>query len=110
MLERFFRIIGRKFKREYQDVKQNEINRLIKEGAILVDVRSPQEFKEGHLNGAISLPEYEIKNKAEKILKDKKAPIIVYCTTGQRSKKAQKKLEQKGYVNVFNLIDGFQNY
>ena len=68
--------------------------------AILIDVRSRQEYKEGHIEGAISIPYYEIYKRSEKELKNKSQKIILYCNTGSRSKRAEKILKQKGYNNV----------
>lgn len=95
---------------EEPDITMADLKKLGKEGAILLDVRSPQEYKEGHLNGAISLPEYEIKENVEKILKNKKEVIIVYCSSGSRSKKAQKELIEMGYETVYNLPNALENY
>ena len=86
------------------EITMEELKNLEKKGAILLDVRSSQEYKEGHLNGAISLPEYEIKENVETILKNKKEIIIVYCSSGSRSKKAQKELIEMGYETVYNLL------
>ena len=47
------------------DIDENELEKMLKGGAILVDVRSPQEYEERHMEGAIFLPEYDIKKKAE---------------------------------------------
>ena len=77
-----------------------------KNGAILVDVRSNQEYVEGHKSGAICIPNYEIKRKAERILKNKTSEIIVYCQNGERSKKAFQTLKKLGYKNVFNVENG----
>lgn len=110
MINIFLRMKECKLKREYKDINKEEMNKLVRQGALLVDIRSPQEYKEGHLNSAISLPEYEIKNKCETVLKDKNKIIIVYCTSGERSKKAQKRLQQKGYINVYNLLGGIEKY
>lgn len=88
------------------EINRDQLKRLIDNGAILLDVRSPQEYKEEHLENAILLPSYEIKQKASSVLVDKFRTIIVYCSTGHRSKKAQKMLQQMGYEKVFNLCDG----
>lgn len=85
------------------DIK--ELEELVKEGAILIDVRSPQEYKEGHLDNAILIPEYDINKK----ILDRfniNDEIILYCSTGNRSRKAKKKMEKMGYVKVYNLKDG----
>ena len=91
-------------------VNSNEINlselyELEKKGAIIVDVRSPQEYNESHIDGAILIPEYDIKNKAENILWNKEEIIVTYCSTGQRSKRAKEKLSDMGYKNVYTLIN-----
>ncbi len=95
----------------YQGEENKEyFNKLLEQGAILVDVRSPQEFAEGHLEKAILLPEYEITKKANDVLPDLDRPIIVYCSSGHRSKKAQKLLQKLGYQKVYNLCQGLENY
>lgn len=100
-------------KREFEeqnkkyDINISELKKLQNEGAIIVDVRSPQEYKEGHIDGAISIPEYEIKKTGEKLLKNKDEKIILYCSSGTRSKKAQKILQKLGYKSVFNLYEGY---
>lgn len=76
------------------------------ENVILLDVRSHQEFAEGHLDGAINIPTYEIYSKASKILIDKDAIIIAYCTLGVRSKNVIKILKKMGYKNLYNLDGG----
>ena len=86
------------------DINKMESDKLLNEGAILVDVRSPQEYKEGHLEGAILIPEYELLYKHKIKFKDKDEIIILYCSNGLRSKKAQKKLKKLGYKNVYNLL------
>ncbi len=91
------------------DIEIEELKELDKNGAILLDVRSPQEYEEGHLDGAILLPEYELKENANQILKNKKEVIIVYCSSGIRSKKAQKELMELGYEYVYNLKGGLEN-
>lgn len=106
MLKKIKNLIKKRNNRgmEQPDITMEELKKLEKKGAILLDVRSPQEYKEGHLNGAISLPEYEIKENVETILKNKKEIIIVYCSSGSRSKKAQKELIEMGYETVYNLL------
>ena len=90
-------------------ITMQELEELRKRGITIIDVRSTQEFQEGHIDGAISIPEYEIK----KDIIDRISPeeeIIVYCSSGQRSKKAKQKLEKLGYKKVYNLYNGLENY
>ena len=67
---------------------------------IIVDARTEEEFAEGHIEDAILIPEYEIKDRAEKELPDKDALILVYCRSGRRSKIASEELVNLGYTNV----------
>ncbi len=91
-------------------MSNQQVKKMIEQGGILLDVRSPQEFQEGHLENAILLPEYEIKEKANSILPDKTQTIIAYCNTGHRSQKAKKMLQMLGYKHVYNLCKGLENY
>lgn len=69
-------------------------------GYIIIDARTNEEFAEGHIEGAILIPEYEIAQRAEKELPDKNALILVYCRSGRRSKIASEELIKLGYTNV----------
>ena len=67
---------------------------------VILDVRTQEEFDEAHIDGAILIPDYEIADKAESILKDKNQLILVYCRSGRRSKLAAAALVKLGYTNV----------
>ena len=67
---------------------------------IILDARTQEEFDEGHIDGAILIPEYEVANRAEKELPDKDQLILVYCRSGRRSKIASQALVDLGYTNV----------
>ena len=67
---------------------------------VIIDARTQEEFDEGHIKGAILIPEYEISNRAEKELTDKDQLILVYCRSGRRSKIASQALVDLGYTNV----------
>lgn len=97
--------------REVLDINQITYDKLIekvKEGAILIDVRTKQEFLEGHLDGAILIPYYEIGFKIGGIVLDKDKTIILYCKNGGRSVRAYKVLSKLGYSNIYNLKDGIE--
>lgn len=96
------------FNRQNQNLSLNEIKEIIKNNnnVILVDVRSRQEFSEGHLNGSINIPLYELEQCCESKLKDKNSIIIAYCQCGMRSRKAVALLKKHGYKNVYHLKDG----
>lgn len=96
----------------YKNSSQNEINfeqlkNMVSKGAILIDVRSPQEFKEGHLPGAINIPEYEIR-KVKNEMPKLNQQIIVYCQYGGRSREAYNMLRKMGYTNVYSLKGGLE--
>ena len=86
----------------YQHITADEAKALMdnEEGYIILDVRTDEEFAEGHIPGAILIPDYEIKERAEEILTDKDQLILVYCRSGRRSKNAASDLADLGYTNV----------
>ena len=77
-------------------------------GAVLLDVRTIEEYREGHIEGSINLPLDRIST-IENIVKDKNSPIFVHCYSGSRSGRAVDYLKQIGYNNVKN-IGGIGNY
>ncbi len=88
-----------------EELKEKQLN-----GAEIIDVRSVREYSESHIEGSINVPEYEIDEKFENMIKNKNKPIIVYCASGFRSIKAYKKLKKMGYIRVYNLYGGLENY
>lgn len=76
------------------------MEKLIKEGAFLVDVRTQGEFAEGHVNGSVNIPLDQIDSQLEKF--KEKEQIIVFCRSGARSGQAKLILEQNGFTNVTN--------
>ena len=103
MLNKFRYILKRRFSRFVEgndDIDMKQLEELGEKGAVILDVRSPQEYEEGHLNGAILIPEYELEDRAEKELINKENTIVVYCSSGIRSKRAQEILKQKNNGNT----------
>ena len=78
-------------------------------GGMLLDVRSKIEYDGGHVPGARNVPFPEVKEKVEKVLRDKEAPIFVYCTRGVYAQKAIKVMRKLGYKQLEN-IGGFRFY
>jgi len=103
--------IQSKFIRGMQDgdINYDELLQKQKQGAVILDVRSKQEYEENHLNGAISIPQYEINSKVETEISDKNQEIVIYCTSGIRSRKVYEKLKKLGYKNLYNLYLGLDN-
>lgn len=70
------------------------------EGYIILDVRTQAEYDQGHIPGAIVIPDTEVKDRAEEMLPDKDQLILVYCRSGRRSKNAAQILAELGYTNI----------
>ena len=72
-------------------------------GAVLIDVRTSEEFASGHIAGAINIPLDQISEKIEKQIPDKQQALLVYCLSGTRSGMARRILRGKQYENSYNL-------
>ena len=84
----------------YVEAKEMIINK----GAVVLDVRTKEEYEEKHIDGALSLPVDEITTeKVASIINDNNTIMIVYCKSGVRSAQAVTKLNDLGYNNVYNL-------
>ena len=90
------------------DITAEEFRRKIAQGAVLLDVRSRQEYQEGHLQGAINIPEFEVINRIPKEIPKKNQLIVTYCQYGGRSRNAYRIMKRLGYTNVFNLYGGLE--
>ncbi len=77
---------------------------------ILVDVRTPQEFNEGHINGAINIDWVSDDFNEKVAAMDKEKTIYVYCKIGGRSLKSQTRLEELGFSHVINLEGGYDTF
>lgn len=71
-------------------------------GAWLLDVRSPQEYREGHVPGSVNLPLPGIEDVSD-LIKDPAAPVYVYCRSGARSARAVSTLREMGYINTKDI-------
>src|SRR4051812_46211245 len=87
-----------------QDVQ----GRVGKSDVTLLDVREKDEYRDGHLAGAISLPRGFLEMRVEDTVPDKSAPIIAYCAGGTRSLIAARTLKEMGYTNVTSMTGGYQ--
>lgn len=88
------------FKNLFSQDKKKDLAVLIKDSAYLVDLRTPQEFAEGSVKGAVNISLDMVQNQLSKF-KDKKH-IIVFCRSGNRSSQAKSILEQNSFSNVTN--------
>ena len=78
------------------------------QGAVLIDVRTREEYSYGHIPGSKNLPLQQIE-KIESVVSDKNTPVFVYCHSGSRSGRAQSILKGMGYTRVTN-IGGIASY
>lgn len=86
----------------YEHISAESAKQLMdtQKGYVILDVRTEEEFAEGHIKNAILIPDYEIEQRAQKELPEKEQMILVYCRSGRRSKNAAQTLAKLGYTNV----------
>ena len=86
----------------YVNITAEEAKQIMdsEEGYIILDVRTQEEYDEGHIPGATQISHEEIAEKAEEVLTDKDQLILVYCRSGRRSKIAAEALVERGYTNI----------
>ena len=87
--------------------KQPDINQGVQEfknaaGAVLLDVRTHQEYREGHIPGSQNVPLQQL-DKVEEVTENKDTVLYVYCRSGARSRQAVSLLNHMGYTNVHNI-------
>lgn len=89
-------------------VKAGEAAKLIAEGkVVIVDVRTPDEFKDGHIKGAKNIDIMAADFEAQLAKLDKTKPVLVHCQAGGRSTRALATFEKLGFTNVIHLDEGF---
>ena len=86
-----------------QSVTCSEMKELVKDGAVLVDVRTLAEYKSGHLDEAVNLPVETIADTIGNEISDKDTKIVLYCRSGNRSATAGQTLIDMGYKNVYDM-------
>ncbi len=86
----------------YEQISQEDAKELMdsEPDVVILDVRTREEYEDGHIVGAICIPNEEIDDTAEDCLEDKEQMILVYCHSGNRSKQAAEKLIDLGYTDV----------
>lgn len=91
------------------DLKPNDFKARIDQANVqLIDVRTPEEFVSGHLQGSVNIDWYDssFKNKVGSL--DKTKPVYVYCAVGGRSAQAKNLLQSLGFTSVINLSGGIE--
>lgn len=91
-------------KNGYHKISAQEAKEMMDQGDVtIVDVRTPEEFADGRVPGALNLPNEEIAGEEPELLDDKEAVLLVYCRSGRRSKEAADKLVKLGYTQVYDF-------
>ena len=92
-------------KANIQYVSMNEIKTIMEENEnyIILDVRTIEEYNEGHIPNAICIPNETIDESIIEQLPDKEQLILIYCRSGNRSKQATQKLQNLGYTNLIEF-------
>jgi molybdopterin/thiamine biosynthesis adenylyltransferase/rhodanese-related sulfurtransferase len=97
-------------RKEVPEVTPQQVNDLLTNNGkshVLLDVRESDEWRQGHLEGALPLPRGFLEIKVETAIPDKNAPIIAYCAGGVRSLLAAKAMKEMGYQNVSSMSGGY---
>ncbi len=96
---------GENMKNTYEQISAKEAKEIIdnQSGYIILDVRTREEYDQGHIPNAILLPNETIGTEEINMLPDKDQMILVYCRSGNRSKQAASKLVNLGYTNVYEF-------
>lgn len=105
-----FQDIMAEARKEIPEVSAQQVNESRKNNGkspVVLDVRESDEWRQGHLEGAISLPRGFLEIKVENAIPDKNTPIIAYCAGGVRSLLAAKAMKEMGYQNVTSMAGGY---
>jgi len=105
-----FQEIMAEARKEIPEVSTQQVNELLKNNGkspILLDVRESDEWRQGHLEGALPLPRGFLEIKVESAIPDKNSPVIAYCAGGTRSLLAAKVMKEMGYQNVSSMAGGY---
>ncbi|WP_034335397.1 rhodanese-like domain-containing protein [Deinococcus misasensis] len=89
-----------------QNVSVQDLQKAHQQGSFILDVRTPEEYNEGHVKGSILLPLNELSNRLHELPHE--GDIYVVCRSGNRSRQASELLVQEGFQNVYNVEGGMQ--
>ena len=87
----------------YQSISAEEAKEMMDENVIVLDVRTQEEYDQGHIEGALLLPLSDIQMGQLSLLEDKEQVLLVYCRSGNRSETAAKLLIEAGYIQVYDF-------
>src|SRR5437588_11452790 len=102
-----FKELIRDVKAQIREVSAEEARARAEKGAVLVDVREPDEWANGHIPGAVYIPRGFLELRIEEKVPDKSKEVVVYCAGGTRSAFGAKSLQDLGYTSVSSMAGGF---
>jgi rhodanese-related sulfurtransferase len=91
-------------------ISSQELIRLMNQGALVLDIRKPEEFALAHVNGAKQLPSEQILTAADNFKRYKEKPVVVIDESGSLSAAAVRQLNQQGFTKAFSLRGGFAGW
>jgi|694.fasta_scaffold49777_3 phage shock protein E len=89
--------------RQMSQVSSDAAKQYLRKGAVVIDVRGPDEYASGHLPGTVNVPLGELSGRISKVSSDKNHVILLHCQSGGRSGMAAGTLKSLGYTNAYNL-------
>jgi len=91
-------------------ISSQDLIRLMNQGALVLDIRKPEEFAQGHVNGARHLSSDQILSAGENFKRFKEKPVVVYCDSGSLAAAAVRQLGEQGFTKAFTLRGGFAGW
>jgi len=91
----------------FASISSQDLIRLMNQGALVLDIRKPEEFAQGHVNGAKHLSSEQILTAGDNFKRFKEKPVVVYCDTGSLAAAAVRQLNEQGFTKAFTLRGGF---
>jgi rhodanese-related sulfurtransferase len=88
-------------------ISAQDLIRLMNQGALVLDIRKPEEFAAGHVNGAKHLSSEQILTAGDTFRRFKEKPVVVYCESGSLAAAAVRQLNTQGFTKAFSLRGGF---
>jgi rhodanese-related sulfurtransferase len=91
-------------------ISSQDLIRLMNQGALVLDLRKPEEFAQGHVNGAKQLSSDQILSAGDNFKRFKDKPVVVYCESGSMAAAAVRQLNSQGFTKAFTLRGGFAGW
>ena len=94
----------------YASISSQDLIRLMNQGGLVLDIRKPEEYQQGHVNGARHLPSDQILKAGDTFKRFKDKPVVVYCDSGSLAAAAVRQLNEQGFTKAFTLRGGFSGW